>query len=658
MLTTEDKVKNKVMISLDKLSSERPEADKAAREIILLLEKNKFVCVTAETQMGKTTICRLIAKRNILALKKELIEKIKHKIIIYIENVSSNDLTSQAKDNFLQAGSYVEVVSITKAEQEIINSNIEDPITFMIDESHMGCDDLAKRLNTVFSLIEDRKNEKDKIILISATGFSSVYEAAKEKSIMGYSAAIYVVEPPKGYIGIGSFIKNNQVIDNSNEPCLVSAKITTPKVYENFINTIYNHTGGLYIIRATANETQTTKQLLLSLKDKDGHTLLSDENIKIVASSLKDVDKSELETWENVCNYYDDYKIRDKKLIVIVRGFLRVGIAMPTEMKEDLVATWDGTSSAVSSVVQALIGRACGYHNNYIAKHFANINMLNAHNELSEKLITFSKCSEIRLSDIYFAIQNITEKYNIPNWDAGLAGKDRKRIINRKVEIPYNTECWASYSFDPLTKLNPNIEDINELSLKLDLISDIEKEKLNDILKIIHRQYDPIKGEIPKKHGRKTSATGLLKETSKIISGQYVNKNTFISGKTPIKRKLEKAITRLLSGDKDVSFNSLLAQGAGRKKPEDLKYVAYVLSIYNTSKTKDPIEKEKSILSTQLLNVFLDTYNIKRNNTIIIFFKKGKVNEDKQLKLKLQKNKEKEKQKQDKNLDPHSLYNN
>jgi len=638
------KLREKNNTKIAELEEGKSEAKVAATDIINLLEKHRVVCVNAETQMGKTTICRLVAKRLINKLDDQDLMKIEHNIVVYIENVANNDLADQAEENFEHLSSNVVVLAVTRADSYIETLSNDYGITFIIDESHMGSDQLAKRLNSIFGRIEDRNNEADRIILVSATGFSSIYEAAREKNIMGYSAAIKVVTPSPKYRGINSFINSGQIINNSEEPCLVDSRYSTPAVYDEFISVLKKPSGGLYIIRSSAGKTQETKELLLSIKNTDGSPLLYEQNIKIVASSLKDVDKSELESWDSVVKKYNNYKDRNQKLVVIVRGFLRVGIAMPPEMKEDLTATWDGTSSAVSSVVQALVGRACGYHQNKNAKHFAHESLLTAHCQLSNKLSEFSKEEEVKLQDIVQAIQNITDEFGIPNWDPGLAGTDRRkvksRLQNKLKEPQHKVEGWAAYSFDPNSKLKAKDTDIKELfcSIKQNnnyIPAKEELIQLTELIEKIHRQYDPKNGEIPIKSGRRMSV--------KYVSGQYINKNTFVNPKHGQRRKLETALTNLKESEDDISFNELRTQGAGKKTVDKIEYIAYVLSIYNAATLKDVDKKAASAMNEEMLNSFCINYGIQPNKTVIILFKKGNESASLTKQLKMQfKNKDDE----------------
>ncbi|HIF9294738.1 TPA: hypothetical protein ACX6Q7_002651 [Photobacterium damselae] len=603
---------------LRKLEDGKLEAKLAAIDILKLLDKHRVVCACAETQMGKTTICRLIAKRTIKRLSDDDLDKIDHKVVVYIENVANNDLAAQADDNFAHLSENVAVESVTRASALLDTLPDTHGILFIIDESHMGCDHLAKRLNEILAKIEDRDVQEDRILLVSATGFSSIYEASKEKSIMGYNAAIRVVQPPKAYRGISQFLEDGQVIDNSDETCFYQAEHRTPAVFNQFVNTLLSYTGGLYIIRSSAGNTQLTKDKLLDITDENGQKILTEENIKIVASSLNDVEKDDLDSWSNVLRTYQAYKKRNKKLVIIVRGFLRVGIAMPPVMKEDLIATWDGTSSAVSSVVQALIGRACGYHNNTKALHFSNKNMLKAHSELNERLSELAEPPQIQLNDIALAIQKITEKYGIPNWDPGLAGTDRTKAINRLknkiAEKQYSVSGWTSYSFDPNTKLKADNLDIQRICSDL---KQTHTENITQIISAIHGQYRPDKkGEIPVRSGRRFSGI-------KYISGQFINKKTFINAKHGQRRKIETALTDL-HNQQDVSFNNLRTQGAGKKKIEHVDFVAYVISTYNIARDKGP--KSDSQLTLELMKPFCEAYGIEPNNTIVILFKKGSEN--------------------------------
>ncbi|MEZ8141677.1 DEAD/DEAH box helicase family protein [Enterovibrio sp. FF113] len=647
---------------IDKFGKERPEAFSSAQEIYDLFQKHRFVCACAETQMGKTTICRLLAKKWLLDLDDEIAGSMDNKIIVYIENVANNDLATQAEENFSHLETHVKVVSITKAENYLLEMNPKTESLFIIDESHMGSDQLAKRLSNVLAVIEERSNRNDRILLVSATGFSSIYEASRERSIMGYSAAINVVKQPTAYRGISSFIKNDQVIDNSVATCLLEAKTVTPDTYIRFIETLYGDEGGLHIIRSSANRSQETLEHLLSLIDPEtGAPALLPQNIKIVASSLNDVDQSELTAWSNVLSQYQNYRIRGEKLVIIVRGFLRVGIAMHEEMKAELMSTWDGTSSAVSSVVQALIGRACGYHNNTKVLHFANKRMLEAHTELSEKLNLLSKDSEVTLNNLALAIDNITTKYGVKNWDPGLAGIDSDRKVSaaekRTKEAQFKVRNFAAYSFDPLTEQKSKDDHFDEGITKelaqqlhgaeVDL-SD-QKIKLTQLLLKVHKEYHTIRGEVRRKSRQ---LRGIP-----FAYGQFINRNTFLKPEHGNRKALERAMSELMREDgKPVSFNGLKKQGGGERNIENVDYVVYVVSSYNSTQKSPKESLEDTILSEATVRNFCKTYDIKENNTVVILFSKGERYTELERQLKLDFEKAQARKKKSGNVVPTSVY--
>lgn len=81
----------------------------------------------------------------------------------------------------------------------------------------------------------------------------------------------------------------------------------------------------------------------------------------IIGQKLTGVKDDEISTIQDLKIAYDAARLFDDKLIAItvaVSGCINFG----QQMKEELINSWDSTIANIAAVVQANIGRACGYH--------------------------------------------------------------------------------------------------------------------------------------------------------------------------------------------------------------------------------------------------------------------------------------------------------
>ncbi|MCU7376273.1 hypothetical protein PEC18_37180 [Paucibacter sp. O1-1] len=97
-------------------------------------------------------------------------------------------------------------------------------------------------------------------------------------------------------------------------------------------------------------------------------------------------------------------------------------------MKNNLISTWDSTVASVAAVVQANIGRACGYHGNNSSMHYTNINAAEAYAAILDHLE--KTCSESAASDfdgLKEFFEDVCQEYQVNGLDVGLTIKYKRR---------------------------------------------------------------------------------------------------------------------------------------------------------------------------------------------------------------------------------------
>ena len=94
-------------------------------------------------------------------------------------------------------------------------------------------------------------------------------------------------------------------------------------------------------------------------------------------------------------------------------------------MKDELINSWDSTISNIAAIVQANIGRACGYHDNIKAIHYTNLDAIGAYSELLDHLESQSEHCDFAALQAQF--EYICERYDV-------AGFDRALTISSSVE--------------------------------------------------------------------------------------------------------------------------------------------------------------------------------------------------------------------------------
>ncbi|MGL5339604.1 MAG: hypothetical protein ACRDAR_13120 [Aeromonas veronii] len=169
-----------------------------------------------------------------------------------------------------------------------------------------------------------------------------------------------------------------------------------------------------------------------------------EQNLFILGQSLSGVPEDQLTTIEQFKREFDDCIDFGDKLIAITVAGCRAGINFGAMMKNHLISTWDSTVASVAAVVQANIGRACGYHGNNDAMHFTNMDAALAYAatlDYLEQNTSTSAASDFDGLREFF--HEICEEYHVEGLDVGITIKHKQRRPIGDVET-YQTDSYVA----------------------------------------------------------------------------------------------------------------------------------------------------------------------------------------------------------------------
>jgi len=333
---------------------------------------------------------------------------------------------------------------------------------------------------------------------------------------------------------------------------------------------------------------------------------ISEDNIFIIGRSLQGISEDEQTTIERFKKEYSDAEMFGEKFIAITVAGCRAGINFGG-MKDSLISTWDSTVASVAAVVQANIGRACGYHQNRESIHFTNISAVEAY---AASLDHLDKNTDEHAASDFEGLreffEEICEEYDVQGLDVGLTVKKKKRkpigdIDTYKtdsfVAIPANL-ATGSHNYDLYTR-DPKI---------LEAMSIIRDEFLKDY------------GPKPKGH------RAMRGKKKNWIKAQWVNGDTYDNKEKARKLGTMKERTLLftdaLRANKAVEYNAVVSPGSGELSANK-EVVATIFSEYNLSR-RDVVKK---VMTKDDMTEICQLMGVPYDNTLVVFFKRGEFDE-------------------------------
>lgn len=371
---------------------------------------------------------------------------------LYLVTMPDTALRDQAEEDLKQAKNVVvsNFINFEKALENEFKGN--PPKLIIIDECHYGSNVAAVRYSKIFDYLE-QENDECKVVFISATPFGALYGAETEyeelmelkqeaqetdnndlvkvaqeaaenilkDSILrrDFNTRLVFHKTSDEYYGVREMLKNGMVKGLESE-----TRNFMMQTFERdeLIKQFLNHEGmGWSLVRVPPGAAMEAKHLLIEKG-------IPAESIYILGNSLSGVPEEEHCSIERFKKEFDEAVDFEDKLIAITVAGARAGINFGAMMKNNLISTWDSTVASVAAVVQANVGRACGYHGNNTSTHYTNLNATEAYAAILDHLE--NTCSEHAASDfdgLKEFFEDVCQEYQVNGLDVGLTIKFKKR---------------------------------------------------------------------------------------------------------------------------------------------------------------------------------------------------------------------------------------
>lgn len=584
----------------------------------------RAVVLAAEMQAGKSGISLALCCEQRLSLSdEEICERSKLRDTLYLLTMVDTALLDQAQKDLATAKNAV-VSNFNRFEQDLENEfKNNPPKLIIIDECHYGSNITAVRYNKIFDYLEE--HDGCKIVFISATPFGALYaaeqaieqaeeaeEEAKEKddpsaarearkkveelirsSIIRRSFGTKLVfhRTSPEYYGVREMLQAGKIKPLPQESR--SFLIDSPE-RQQFIQHIIDCEGpGWSLVRVPAGTAMDAKTFF---RDSG----VSEDNIFIIGRSLQGVPEDEQTTIDRFKKEYSDAEMFGEKFIAITVAGCRAGINFGS-MKNSLISTWDSTVASVAAVVQANIGRACGYHQNAESIHFTNIDAVEAYGASLDYLETTT--NEHAASDfegLREFFEELCYEYNVQGLDVGLTVRTKKRRPIGDVET-YLTEKFTAA---PL-QLNAEEPDYQQYT---------DEQRFLDALHIIREEF--LRDYGPKLKGHR-AMRGRAKNW---IKAQWVNGDTYNNKASRLGTMKEKTLlfTEALKSGKPLEYNQVVQPGSGELSANK-EVVATIFSTYNLSRR----DVDKKIMSEEEMREICELMNTPYDNTLVVLYKRG-----------------------------------
>ena len=559
---------------------------------------SRAVVVAAEMQSGKSGIALALAGKQRLSLPDELLTSRKHlKDTLYLVTMADLALQEQAKRDLSPCKNLV-VSNFTNFELALkADFKYQAPKLIIIDECHYGTSTDSIRYEKVFNYLE-RENTDCKVVFISATPFSALYAAGADSILRhNFNTALVFHKTSYEYHGIRQMHRNNQLVkldDDQRDFCEDSL------LQKRFIRQFKEHTGpGWSLIRVPASQAATAKQVLIN-QDID------ETQILIIGQKLVGVDEHELSSIDDFKREYETAVMFDEKLIAITVAGFRAGVNFGQEMKNTLISTWDSTIANIAAVVQANVGRACGYHKNIQAKHYTNLEAVRAYSELLDHLEARDDSNDFEGLQQLFEV--ICEKYQVRGFDRGTSIISNAKVNTSKKRDDSETFLTKGFLAVP-GKLSDSSYDFTRCTQDPEFLKAI---------RLIREEF-LADGEPYAKSGR-----AMRGDDKNWIKAQWVNGATYNDFSPSCAKSRALDFTSRLAQGKEVEFNAIVNPGGG-EITADKRVMASVFSIYNLSKQMDAYKRAMDLEDMQEICEALDC---EFDDTLILLYQRGNYSND------------------------------
>lgn len=631
-----EKLRQKVLDVLNGRELHDHQRAAAQKTFSALNAGSRAVVTAAEMQAGKSGIALALCCLQRISLSDEAIsDRRQLKDTLYLVTMPDTALKEQAEDDLKLAKNVVvsNFINFEKALEGDFKGN--PPKLIIIDECHYGSNVTGVRYSKIFDYLE-QENDTCKVVFISATPFGALYgaetayeaaeelkeaakkdknealvkeankiasEASKDSILRRDLNASLVFHKTSGeYYGVREMLENKKIKALEDD----SRNFTLPSANRDaFIEQFKQHEGmGWSLVRVPAGTAMDAKDFLMAQG-------IEENAIYILGNSLSGVPEDQHCSIDRFKKEFDDAHLFDDKLIAITVAGARAGINFGAMMKDNLISTWDSTVASVAAVVQANIGRACGYHDNTFSTHYTNINAVEAYAAILDHLE--NTCSTEAASDfdgLKEFFEDVCEEFQVNGLDVGLTIKYKRRRPIGDVET-YRADSYVAVP----AKLFEAAVDFTVYTKDKYFLSAIE---------LIRKEFTA-KGAPSVKGNR-----AMRGKTKNWIKAHWINGDSYDNSEKAradgTQKHKTKLYTQMLDNDQYLEFNRVVAPGTGELS-EDKSVTAAIFSVYNISRRK----VDKKIMTEQDVWEMCDHFGIERDDTMLVLYKRGEYDIDRSL---------------------------
>jgi len=593
-------------------------------------DSTRAVVLAAEMQAGKSGISLALSCEQRLSLSDEdITQRSKLRDTLFLLTMVDTALLEQAKNDLASAKNTV-VSNFNRFDEDLeIEFKGHPPKLIIIDECHYGSNISAVRYNKIFDYLEE--HDSCKIVFISATPFGALYaaEEAYDQAVEVEEEAIAAGDPKTAqeardtandiiksslirrsfgtklvfhrtsdeYYGVREMLKAGKVKPLSKEAR--NFMVASPE-REAFIEHYNLADGpGWSLVRVPAGTAMDAKEFFLERG-------IPENNICIIGQTLSGVPEDEQTTIDRFKKEFTDAEMFGEKFVAITVAGCRAGINFGS-MKNNLISTWDSTVASVAAVVQANIGRACGYHQNTDSIHFTNIDGTEAYAASLDHLEnTTDEHAASDFDGLREFFDELCDEYNVQGLDVGLSVKRKKR----KPIGDVNTYHAESYAVIP-AKLFDDKPDFSSYTSE----------------PLFLKAMEIIRSEFLRDHGPKPKGHRAMRGKQKNwIKAQWVNGDSYDNKEKARKSGTMKeralSFTRALDTSEQLYYNDVVMPGSGERS-EDKAVTATIFSIYNMSRR----QVDKKVMSEVDMTEICELLNAPEDTTLVVLYKRGKFDE-------------------------------
>ena len=626
-MTSSERHRKTALDVLDGKSLHDHQREAANKTFAALQSGSRAVITAAEMQAGKSGVALALCCLQRLSLSDEdICSRAKLRDTLYLVTLPDTALLEQAQDD-LKAAKNVVVSNFIRFQKDLEHFRGNPPRLIIIDECHYGSNISAVRYSDVFDYLE-QENDDCKVVFISATPLGALYaaetqyqQAIEEKEIAeqesddsaiaeaekianealknsilrrNFDTKLVFHRTSDEYYGVREMLKGQKVSGLCRE---ARNFLYESDEREAFIQNYLEHEGaGWSLVRVPAGTAMDAKHFFMSRG-------VAENNIFIMGQSLSGVPEDQLSTIDQFKKEFDDSIDFGEKLIAITVAGCRAGINFGALMKDHLISTWDSTVASIAAVVQANIGRACGYHGNRDAIHFTNLDAAMAYGatlDYLEQNTSADGASDFDGLREFF--QEVCEEYHVDGLDVGVTIKHKRRRPIGDVET-FQTESYIALP----AKLYEADYDYTAFTEDRELLSAIE---------LIRTEYMKDSGPYLKGH-RAMRGKGKSWLKAQWVNGDtYDNKEKALKSGTMKERTLR--FTQAIDQGQPAEYNEIVMPGSGELS-EHKVVTATIFSIHNMSRRN----VAKKIMELADVHDMCDHFGVDRDDTLVVLYKRG-----------------------------------